>query len=47
MARKKTRNTLATHLSRFVGRGKQLLLSELPTARGILKYGIFLRETSD
>ena len=46
MAPKKTRNTSATHLSRFVSRGKQLLLSELHTARDILRYEIFLRETS-
>ena len=46
MSLKKTSNTSA-HLSKFVGRGKQLLPSELPTARDILRCGIFLRETSD
>ena len=44
MAQKKTRNTSATHLSRLDGRGKQLLPSELSTARDILRYVVFLRD---
>jgi hypothetical protein len=47
MAPNITRNLSATHLSRYVGKGKLLLPSELPIARDILRYGIFLRETSD
>lgn len=33
-----------SHLRIFVGNGQELLVSELPTVRDILRYGIYLRE---
>lgn len=44
MAHVKTRTKSSSHLSIFVGNGQELLVSELPTVRDILRYGIYLRE---
>ena len=33
-------------MSNFVGTEMELLVSELPTVRDVLKYGIYLREQS-
>ena len=44
---KRTRNALSIKMSNLVGSGKELYTSELPTARDMLRYGIFLREIND
>ena len=41
----RTRNTSGSNLSDLVGKGRELLPSELPTARDILQLGIYLKET--
>ena len=41
----RTRNTSGSNLSDLVGRGRELLPSELPTVRDILQLGIYLKET--
>ena len=46
MDRVRTRTNSSSHLSNLVGTGRELLVSELPTARDILRYGIYLREHS-
>jgi len=43
----RTRNALIIKMSNLVGNGKELYVSELPTARDILRYGILLREISE
>ena len=40
----KTRTETFSHLSNFLGRGKELHPSELPTLRDVLRYGLLLRE---
>ena len=47
MAKVRTRSNSTSHLSIFVGTGRKLLVSELPTVRDILRYGIYLREQSE
>ena len=47
MAKVRTRKTSSSHLSTLVGKGRELLVSELPTVRDVLKYGIHLREQSE
>lgn len=41
----RTRNTSGSNLSDLLGKGRELLPSELPTARDILQLGIYLKET--
>jgi len=43
----KTRGNASTHLSHYVGSGMELLTSELPTVRDLLRYGLLLRELSE
>ena len=45
--KKRTRLTTFMHLSNLLGTGRDLLPSELPTLRDILRYGLLLREQSD
>ena len=45
--KKRTRLTTFMHLSNLLRRGRDLLPSELPTQRDILRYGLLLREQSD
>ena len=33
-----------TNLADFLGSGQELILSELPTLRGLLRYGLHLQE---
>ena len=40
-------NALSIKMSNLVGSGKKICVSELPTARDMLRYGIFLREIND
>lgn len=47
MAQVRTRTKSSCHMSKFVGNGQELLVSDLPTVRDILRYGIFLREHSE
>uniref|UniRef100_UPI00358F4F97 uncharacterized protein n=1 Tax=Myxine glutinosa TaxID=7769 RepID=UPI00358F4F97 len=47
MAQVRTRMKSSSHLSNLVGTGQELLVSELPTVRDILRYGIYLREQSE
>ena len=44
MAQVRTRTQSKSNLSDLVGTGRELLVSELPTVRDILRYGIYLRE---
>lgn len=44
MAQVRTRTQSKSSLNNFVGTGRELLVSELPTVRDILRYGIYLRE---
>ena len=44
MIKRKTRGQLSSHLSLLIGTGKELLVSELPTVRDILRFGLLLRE---
>lgn len=46
-SKKRTRQSSFTHLSNLIGSGRELLPSELPTLRDILRYGLLLREQSD
>ena len=46
MAQVKTRAKSTSHLSNLVGTRRELLVSELPTVRDILRYGIYLRDQS-
>lgn len=43
----KTRLRNWTHLHDLVGSSRQLPTSELPTARDLIRYGLYLRETSE
>ena len=43
----KTRNKLSSHMSMYLGVGKELPLTQLPTLRDLLRYGLFLREVSN
>ena len=43
----RTRNKSSSHLSNYIGPGKDLVPSELPTVRDILRYGLLKRELSD
>ena len=43
----KTRIKSSCQLSLFLGVGKELVVSELPTARDILRYGLLQRELSE
>ena len=43
-AKVKTRLSSSCHLSNFVGSGQELIISELPTIRDFLRFGILLRE---
>lgn len=43
----KTRHKSATHMSDFLGSGREILVSELPTLRDVLRYGILLREQKE
>ena len=45
--KKRTRQSSFTHLSNLIGSGRDLLPSQLPTLRDILRYGLLLREQSD
>jgi hypothetical protein len=45
--KKRTRYSTFTHLGNFLGTGRQLLPSELPTLRDVLRYGLLLRELSE
>ena len=47
MAQVRTRTNSSYHLSHLVVNGRELLVSELPTLRDILRYGIYLREKSE
>ena len=47
MARVKTRLQAWTHLHHLVGTGRVLPVSELPTARDLIRYGLYMREISD
>ena len=47
MATRKTRGSKSTHLSNFVGSGRELIPSQLPTYRDVLRLGIYLREQTD
>lgn len=44
MSKRKTRGQLSSHLSLLIGTGKELPVSELPTVRDILRFGLLLRE---
>ena len=44
---KKTEQTALTHMHHFIGTGKELPVSELPTLRDVLCYGLYLRECSE
>ena len=46
-SKKRTRLSTFTHMSNLIGTGRELLPSELPTLRDILRYGLLLREQSD
>ena len=39
----KTRHASGTKMSELLGSGKKLTLSELPTLREVLRFGIWLR----
>ena len=41
----KTRKDTTTQLSLYLGKGKEMSLTELPTLRDCLLFGVFLRET--
>ena len=43
----RTRHQSSSHMSNYVGPGKELLSSELPTVRDILRFGVLKRELSD
>ena len=43
----KTRRSSGSNITDLIGKGKQLLASELPTARNILQLGIYLKETDE
>ena len=43
----RTRRMATSHLTLYVGTGRKLLNSELPTVRDLLRYGVLLRELSE
>ena len=43
----RTRKTSGSNLSDVIGKGKEFLASELPTARDVLQFGLFLKETDN
>lgn len=43
----RTRNKKSSHLSHYLGSGRELLKSELPTLRDALRYGVLIRQTSE
>ena len=43
----KTRYTSGSNLSDLIGKGKEFLASELPTARDVLQLGLFMKETDN
>ena len=43
----KTRNKTASHMSVYLGAGKELPPSQLPTLRDLLRYGLYLKEVSN
>jgi hypothetical protein len=43
---RKTRHEASTKLSDYLGKGKEMSQTELPTLRDCFQYGIFLRETN-
>ena len=43
----RTRHKSGTHMSEFLGTGKGLLVSDLPTLRDVLRCGILLWEQHD
>ena len=43
----KTRKSTVTHLSLYVGTDRELISSELPTVRDMLRFGVLLREISE
>ena len=43
----KTRHTSGSNLSDLIGKGKEFLASELPTARDVLQLGLFMKETDN
>ena len=43
----RTRNKVTSHLSNLIRSGRDLIPSELPTHRDVLRYGILLREQAD
>lgn len=45
-SKRKTRLATSTHMSNFIGTGREMLPSELPTLRDVLRYGLLLREQS-
>ena len=47
MAEVRTRKKSGTHLSDYLGTGENMLVSELPTLRDVLRYGILLRQNSE
>ena len=47
MAARKTRGSLTTHMTTLVGSGRELIPSQLPTTRDVLRLGIYLRETAE
>ena len=47
MSRIKTRETARSGVSRLVGTGRELIPSELPTARDILRYAVLKREQGE
>lgn len=44
--KKRTRQGTLTHMSNLIGTGQEMLPSELPTLRCLLRYGLLLREQS-
>ena len=47
MPRIKTRESAKSGVSRLVGTGRELIPSELPTARDILRYAVLKREQGE
>ncbi|KAG7163765.1 hypothetical protein Hamer_G003017 [Homarus americanus] len=47
MSSPRTRSNSSCHLSNLVGPGMQLLVSELPTVRDLLRLGLLKRKDSD
>ena len=47
MAKKRTRSETFTHMSNLIGCSREMLPSELPTLRDVLRHGLLLREQSN